>query len=165
MSGLAGGWCSSASHEQAEIVRDLVSGVSHRGSARRSVTPDPGLTISGVGPSLVDGAVGGWYESTDVVVTFDGYLTEREHLARQLGRPSGTPSAAIVAALMRERGPAGLSRLAGHFAFALWWAAERRLLLARDAMGLRPLFIAQHRGLWAWSSAAKPLARALARDR
>lgn len=165
MSGLAGCWHSGSSDEWAAIGNDLVAGVSHRGNTLRSASPWTGLTLSVVGQSTSDGTFGGCHESKDLVVTFDGYLTEREDLARSLGLAKETPSASLVATLIRHHGLAGLRRLAGHFAFVVWWSAEQRLLLARDALGLRPLFMGQRKGVWAWSSALKPLARVLARSR
>jgi asparagine synthase (glutamine-hydrolysing) len=49
-------------------------------------------------------------------------------------------------------GPAAVDRLVGDFAFAFWDEAERTLLLARDILGLRPLYFHRGEGFVAFSS-------------
>src|SRR5690606_32222349 len=57
----------------------------------------------------------------------------------------------------REWGEAFLTRLNGQFAIALWDAESERLLLARDGVGIRPLFWARHGDRLAFASEAKAL--------
>ena len=55
------------------------------------------------------------------------------------------------------QGEAMLPRLRGMFAFALWDAAERTLLLARDPLGIKPLYYSERVGTLAFASQVKAL--------
>lgn len=46
----------------------------------------------------------------------------------------------VINALYLEHGPAGVAKLNGIYAFALWDAAEARLVIARDPLGVCPLY-------------------------
>lgn len=55
----------------------------------------------------------------------------------------GTPLARDALALYRQQGYGFAGKLKGPYAIALYDAAERSLLLARDLFGIRPLYIAE----------------------
>src|ERR1700684_3193320 len=52
----------------------------------------------------------------------------------------------VILAAYRVWGEDCLTRLGGMFAFALWDAPRKRLLLARDPMGIKPLYYYQSQG-------------------
>jgi asparagine synthase (glutamine-hydrolysing) len=56
-----------------------------------------------------------------------------------------------------EWGAACVERLRGMFAFAIWDARRRRLLLARDRLGKKPLYYWHRHGLLAFASEPKAL--------
>jgi asparagine synthase (glutamine-hydrolysing) len=64
-----------------------------------------------------------------------------------------------------EWGLAGLARLEGIFAFALWDAAQRRLVLMRDRLGIKPLFYAWHDGELVFGSEIKAVLAGATLDR
>ncbi|HEX3316416.1 MAG TPA: asparagine synthase (glutamine-hydrolyzing), partial [Solirubrobacteraceae bacterium] len=63
----------------------------------------------------------------------------------------------VLAYAYLEWGPAFVQRLRGMFALALWDAAERRLLLARDRFGIKPLFWGRAGGALCFASELKAL--------
>jgi asparagine synthase (glutamine-hydrolysing) len=63
----------------------------------------------------------------------------------------------VLLKLFVEFGPACLSMLSGMFAFAIWDEAERRLFIARDRIGKKPLFYFATRELFVFASEPKAL--------
>src|SRR3972149_1953300 len=59
--------------------------------------------------------------------------------------------------LYEEYGPGFATRLNGQFALAVWDVRKRELLLARDRMGIRPLFYTQVGGQLVFASEIKSL--------
>ena len=79
-------------------------------------------------------------------IVFNGeiynYRVLREEL-RQQGRVFRTQSDTEVILQLYDRdGAAGIARLRGMFAFALWDEARGGMLLARDPLGIKPLYLA-----------------------
>ncbi len=63
----------------------------------------------------------------------------------------------VVLALYATEGPRMLDRLNGMFALAVWDARERSLFLARDRLGIKPLFYAEAPGALFFASEEKSL--------
>jgi asparagine synthase (glutamine-hydrolysing) len=85
-------------------------------------------------------------ETGALCITFNGEIynyreLRRELLERQHVFRTATDTE-VVLHLYEEMGAGALERLRGMFAFAIWDSRERRLLLARDRFGQKPLFYA-----------------------
>lgn len=63
----------------------------------------------------------------------------------------------VLLYLYRQHGPAMLERLRGMFAFALWDARAGRLWLARDRIGVKPLYYTFANGRFLFASEIKAL--------
>lgn len=94
-------------------------------------------------------------ETTDrYALVFDGRIANRRELWRALSRSEASPGTDPELALAGwlawgEQLP---ERLVGDFALAVWDRAERTLFLARDAMGVRPLFVLEWGQVFAFAS-------------
>jgi asparagine synthase (glutamine-hydrolysing) len=98
----------------------------------------------------------------DGEVVFDGAIDNRTDLARLLKRrpaepPSPTADPLLVLELFSVQGTQVFQEIAGQFAFALWDARGRRLLLARDRIGYAPLYFTVDRGRFVFASEYKAL--------
>lgn len=66
----------------------------------------------------------------------------------------------VILAMWQQYGPAMLPRLRGMFAFALWDSESQRLFLARDPLGIKPLYWADNDGTFRFASQVKALLHA-----
>jgi asparagine synthase (glutamine-hydrolysing) len=70
----------------------------------------------------------------------------REELLQRGHRLATRTDTEVLVHLYEDHGPALVESLEGMYAFAIWDATRKRLLLARDRFGEKPLFYAEHDG-------------------
>ena len=80
----------------------------------------------------------------DIAITFNGeifnYIELREELIDRGVRFQTRSDTEVIIRLYELKGEACVEDLNGDFAFALWDRRQNKLVLARDRMGVRPLF-------------------------
>jgi asparagine synthase (glutamine-hydrolysing) len=84
---------------------------------------------------------------TGHVVVFNGEIYNfrdvRRRLAAEAQELRSTGDTAVMLRALGLHGPGAVTWLRGMFAFACWDPKQRRLLLARDALGIKPLYVAR----------------------
>jgi asparagine synthase (glutamine-hydrolysing) len=114
---------------------------------------------TGAGPPVV------LAEGPGGAVVLDGRLDDRARLVEALAAAgqaasAGTPDAGLLLQAYGVWGSDCCEHLLGDFAFALWDRTRRRLLLARDRFGVRPLYYARREGRIAFSGDLRALLEA-----
>jgi asparagine synthase (glutamine-hydrolysing) len=96
-----------------------------------------------------------------VVVTFNGEIYNHHDLRRELEsrghRFRSRSDTEVIVEGYRAWGDGVVARLDGMFALGIWDVAERRLLLARDRAGKKPLYYAWRDGQLRFASEIKAL--------
>jgi asparagine synthase (glutamine-hydrolysing) len=90
-------------------------------------------------------------------IVFDGRLDNREELDRLLDLPAGTSDAACALVAYDQWQENFVERLVGDFALGVFDPAQQRLVLGRDALGVRPLCYHATPKLIAFASEIKAL--------
>ncbi|WP_051340480.1 asparagine synthase (glutamine-hydrolyzing) [Azospirillum halopraeferens] len=133
-----------------EELRRMIAMLGHRGPDGYGLYRDDRVGLAHARLSIV-GLAGGFQpirnEDGSVWISFNGEIFNHVELRRELEARghrfyTRTDTEVIVHAF-EEWGPAAWARLNGQYAFALWEAAERRLWLVRDRMGILPMHYAR----------------------
>ena len=125
--------------------------IRHRGPDWSGVYADAGAVLAHERLSIVDIHGGAQpLRSTDgaLALAVNGEIYNHRELEAALTVPytfTTQSDCEVINALWKESGPDFVDRLNGIFAFALWDAAQQRYLIARDPMGVIPLYFGHDR--------------------
>ncbi len=162
MCGIAGKVATGAVDETE--IRRMCDAIAHRGPDDWGRFIEGGVGLGMRRLSIIDLAGGHQPMSNEdgsVVVVYNGEIYNHASLHAELvakGHQFRTRSdTEVLVHLYEEEGERFLARLRGMFAFAIWDRRARRLFLARDHFGQKPLFYTESAKGFAFASEVKAL--------
>src|SRR6266516_5568182 len=158
------GICGVVGPIDASVLERMTETMVHRGPDDEGFHLADGVGLGAQRLSIIDVAGGHQpiaNEDGTVVVVFNGEIYNHRELRSRLetqGHRFATRSdTEVLVHLYEEYGDASVHLLQGMFAFALWDEKRRRLLLARDRLGIKPLYYVQANGSFLFASEVKAL--------
>ncbi len=147
-----------------EQLLNMMNAILHRGPDEEGIHLEPGVALGARRLSIIDIAKGHQpvtNKTADVWVTFNGELFDHPEL-RQLLSARGHSfhshcDTEIWTHLYEEYGMDLFSHVKGQFAVQLWDRKENLMILARDRMGICPLYYTESQGWLLWASEIKAL--------
>jgi asparagine synthase (glutamine-hydrolysing) len=139
-----------------EDLAAMVGALRHRGPDEFGLYLDAGAGLGHARLSIIDLATGQQplaNEDETLWLVFNGeifnYLELREELVALGHRFRTRSDTEVIVHAYEAWGPDAFARFNGQFAVALWDSVRRELVLARDRLGVRPVYLCEHGGrLW-----------------
>jgi asparagine synthase (glutamine-hydrolysing) len=169
MCGITGIWSSPRAPHSPQLAETLTAALAHRGPDAQDVrSPAPGVSLGHRRLSIIDLSPAGAQPMTSasgrLTIAFNGEVYNFASLRDQLEREGRAPvwrghsdTEVMLAAIDAWGLETAVSRFIGMFAFALWDAAEGRLHLVRDRLGVKPLYFTKTPTALAFASELKAL--------
>lgn len=150
-----------------ELLRRMKSSVSHRGPDDQCSYLDKEISLGMQRLAIIDLTKGIYpmhNETKDVWLVFNGeiynFMQLRQELEKKGHRFYTDCDAEVIVHGYEEWGLDVVKRLGGMFAIALWDARKKLLVLARDRIGVKPLYYTQAGGKFLFASEIKALLQA-----
>ncbi|MGB1250826.1 MAG: asparagine synthase (glutamine-hydrolyzing) [Candidatus Promineifilaceae bacterium] len=147
-----------------ELIAQANDALLHRGPDDAHCYVGAGVALAARRLSIVDLAHGKQplcNEDGSVWITYNGEVFNAPDLRRELeacGHVFRTQTdTEVIVHAYEEWGIDAVGRLRGMFAFAIWDEPRRRLLIARDHFGIKPLYYAEYGGQVAFASEIRPI--------
>lgn len=163
MCGIAG-WADARNslENQEEIIRKMQRAITHRGPDAAEISFEPHCRLAHTRLAVIDPENGSQpMRFGQFTIVYNGELYNTEELRgdlQKLGAVFSTRSdTEVLLQAFAHWGKDCLSRLNGIYAFAVWDSAQRVLFLARDRVGVKPLFYYLYDGGILFASEIKSL--------
>src|SRR2546422_5412725 len=153
--------------ERRELVHRMCQAIRHRGPDDEGLLVDEGVALGMRRLSIIDLSTGHQpihNEDRTVWIVFNGEIYNFRELRAELEAAghrfyTSTDTEVIVHAY-EEWGTKAIARLRGMFGLAIWDVKSKSLLVARDRIGIKPLYYADANGRLYFGSELKSLLEA-----
>jgi asparagine synthase (glutamine-hydrolysing) len=147
-----------------DVLNRMLTRIKHRGPDEAGYFVSGNTGLGSVRLSIIDLATGQQPLSDDTgryLITFNGEIFNYRELRLDLEKRgchfSTRSDTEVLLLAYREYGPECLNMLNGQFAFAVWDSKNDSLFLARDRVGIRPLFYTIQNELLVFGSEIKAI--------
>lgn len=147
-----------------EVLGGMLAMLRHRGPDEFGLYSDQYAGLGSARLSIIDLAGGQQpigNEDGTLWIVFNGeifnYVELRQQLETRGHHFSTRTDTEVILHLYEDLGPACLKQLNGQFALAIWNTRDRSLFLARDRLGIRPLFYTRRDGQLIFGSEIKAI--------
>lgn len=140
---------------RAAAVRSMTEALAHRGPDDSGIWQDSDCALGHRRLAIIDLSTSGRQpmasdDGLQLQIVFNGeiynYQQIRKDLESEGARFRTRTDTEVLLRAYAKWGESCLRRLRGMFAFAIWDGRRRRLMLARDRIGKKPLFYTEHAG-------------------
>jgi len=147
-----------------EILIKMISILRHRGPDETGIYLDNSIGLANARLSIIgldDGTQPLCNEDSTLWIVYNGeafnYIELKEELVQRGHRFSTHSDTEVILHLYEEYGPRCLEKINGEFAIAIWDSVKKELFLARDRVGIKPLFFTRAKGKFLFASEIKAL--------
>lgn len=129
------------------VITRMLTRIKHRGPDQSGIYTSNDIVLGSVRLSIIDlrgGTMPISNHDKSLWIVFNGeifnYIELREELLQKNYMFNTASDTEVIVHLYEEYGPEFINKLNGQFAIAIWDKNKQELFLARDRVGIRPLF-------------------------
>ena len=151
--------------ESYEILRKSLSEIQHRGPDAEGSLQFENVLFGHVRLSIIDLSQAGnqpmLSKGEDIAVSYNGEIYNYKEIRKNLDTPDSDfiseTDTEVLIEFFREKGVESFKELNGMFAFSILDKKKRRVYLARDRFGIKPLYYSIHKNSFIFGSEIKAL--------
>ncbi len=150
---------------QPDLINKMNQRIKHRGPDQKGIYCDDNFSLGHVRLSIIDLSERGkqpiFNEDKSLALVFNGEIYNFQELREKLIKKGhqffSKSDSEVILHLYEDYGPACLEKLNGIFAFALLNIKKKELFLARDRVGVKPLYYYFNNNKFVFSSEIKAI--------